>query len=74
MINTKIPAPISKQPRPSKNLYKVETAELQLLPVMKKIGPDGYAICGNCGVHLVNVEERIKCKYCWNCGRPVKWK
>ena len=57
-----------------KKVAQVETAELQLLPVMKKIGPDGYAICGNCGVHLVNVEERIKCKYCWNCGRPVKWK
>ena len=54
-------------------LTPVETAE-QKLSVMRKIGPDGYAICGKCGVHLVNVEERIRCKYCWNCGTPVRWK
>ena len=49
-----------------------ETADKKLI-VRRKIGPDGYAICGICGVHLVNVEERIRCKYCWNCGTKVKW-
>lgn len=52
---------------------KAETAD-QDLGIMKVIRPDGYAVCGNCGVQLVNVEERIKCKYCWNCGKKVRWK
>jgi len=38
------------------------------------IGGGVYAACGNCGVRLVNVEERIKCKFCWNCGKRVIWK
>lgn len=58
-----------KKPR----LEKVETADIPL-QVMRVIGPDGYARCGHCGVRLVNVEERIKCRYCWYCGKPVKWK
>lgn len=51
----------------------VETADVPL-QVMRVIGPDGYARCGHCGVRLVNVEERIKCRFCWYCGKPVKWK
>ena len=58
-------------------IVEVETADQKMvasMPVMKKIGEDGYARCGSCGVRLVNVEERIRCKYCWNCGTPVRWK
>ena len=33
-----------------------------------------YAACGNCNVRLVNVEERVKCLYCWHCGKKVLWK
>ena len=51
----------------------IETADKKLIVRRRKIGKDGYAICGVCGVHLVNVEERIKCKYCWNCGTKVMW-
>jgi predicted amidophosphoribosyltransferase len=43
------------------------------LLVRRKI-VDGVAICGNCGVRLVNVEERIRCKFCWNCGKPILWR
>ena len=57
-----------------KKVVPVETAEQQLVPVRKTIGADGYARCGKCGVRIVNVEERIKCKFCWNCGTPVRWK
>ena len=40
-----------------------------------KPGADGmYAACGKCGCRLVNVEERVRCKYCWNCGTPVRWR
>lgn len=52
---------------------RVETADLPL-QVMRVIGPDGYARCGSCGMRLVNVEERIKCRYCWYCGKKVQWK
>jgi hypothetical protein len=38
------------------------------------INPAGVAVCGKCGMRLVNVEERIKCRFCWFCGAPVKWK
>lgn len=54
-------------------MITAETAD-QKLAVMRKINQHGEAVCGNCGVHLVNVEERIKCKFCWNCGKPVRWK
>ena len=55
----------------------IETAdqELGVRRVLKEyIGGGVYAACGNCGVRLVNVEERIKCKFCWNCGKRVIWK
>ena len=32
-----------------------------------------YAACGNCGCRLVNVEERVRCRYCWCCGKRVIW-
>ena len=51
----------------------VETADQQI-GIRRSIGPDGYARCGHCGVRLVNVEERVKCKYCWYCGKKVLWK
>ena len=55
----------------------VETAE-QKLGVMRVLKPDHlgnpYAACGNCGVRLVNVEERVKCRFCWYCGVPIRWK
>ena len=51
---------------------EVETAD-QKLAIRRVINPNGEAICGNCGVRIVNVEERIRCKYCWNCGRKIKW-
>ena len=50
-----------------------ETAD-QDLGVRREIGPDGYAVCGSCGARLVNVEERVKCRYCWYCGKKVRWK
>lgn len=54
---------------------QVETADQKLVKRVIKYYESGekYAACGNCGVHLVNVEERIRCKYCWNCGVKVKW-
>ena len=61
-----------------KNKYEhVETADLPLA-VRRVLKPDAYgnnyAACGNCGARLVNVEERIKCRFCWCCGRPIIWK
>ena len=59
-------------------LTDVETAD-QKLAVRRVLKQDAcgvgmYAVCGNCGARLVNVEERIKCRYCWYCGRPIIWK
>ena len=55
----------------------VETADQQI-GVLRVLKPDNlgqmYAACGNCGCRLVNVEERVKCRYCWYCGRLVRWK
>ena len=51
----------------------VETAEKQL-PVRKVITPQREAVCGKCGVQLVSFDGRRKCKFCWNCGREVKWR
>ena len=56
---------------------QVETADqdMGVRRVLKEyIGGGVYAACGNCGCRLVNVEERVKCRYCWNCGRKVLWK
>lgn len=54
-----------------------ETAD-QKLGVLRVLKPDAYgnnyAACGNCGCRLVNVEERVKCRYCWYCGVLVRWK
>lgn len=52
--------------------YMCETADRKF--AVRRIVKDGAAVCGNCGVRLVNVEERIRCKYCWNCGTPVRWR
>ena len=58
-------------------MTKVETAD-QKLAVRRILKPDAYGVnyaaCGNCGCRLVNVEERVRCKYCWNCGVPIIWK
>ena len=58
-------------------LTEAETAD-QRLAVRRVLKQDAsgamYAACGNCGCRLVNVEERIKCRFCWYCGRPVIWK
>ena len=54
-------------------MITAETAD-QKLAVLRRINQYGEAVCGSCGAHLVNVEERIKCKFCWNCGKPVRWK
>lgn len=55
----------------------VETADVKL-GVRRVLKPDAwgnkYAACGNCGCRIVNVEERVKCKFCWNCGVPIIWK
>lgn len=55
----------------------VETADVKL-GVQRLIKVDGsgvkYAACGKCGSRLVNVEERVKCRFCWYCGTPVVWK
>lgn len=55
----------------------VETAD-QVLGVLRVLKTDAsgmkYAACGNCGCRLVNVEERVKCRYCWYCGKLVRWK
>ena len=52
--------------------FMCETAD-QKFAVRRNV-IDGYAVCGKCGVRLVNVEARIRCKYCWNCGTPVRWR
>ena len=58
-------------------IFKAEPATVEVaddhLLVRRKI-VNGVAICGNCGVRLVNVEERIRCKFCWNCGKPILWR
>lgn len=54
-----------------KKTVEVETADQKL--VRRAINGKNEAICGNCGVRIVNIEERIRCKYCWNCGVKVKW-
>ena len=55
----------------------VETADVKL-GVRRVVKPDGSGIntafCGNCGSRLVNVEERVKCRFCWYCGVPIIWK
>ena len=55
----------------------VETTDKKL-PVRRVLktyeGGGQVAACGKCGARLVNVEERIKCKFCWNCGTPVIWR
>jgi len=55
----------------------VETAD-QELGVRRVLLTDAYgqkyAACGHCNVRLVNVEERVKCTYCWHCGKRVIWK
>ena len=51
----------------------VETAD-QKLAIRRVVTPNGEAVCGKCGVRIINVEERIRCKFCWNCGTPVRWK
>ena len=55
----------------------VETADVKL-GVKRVLRPDASgsmcAVCGKCGCRLVNVEERVKCKFCWNCGVPIIWK
>ena len=51
----------------------VETAD-QKLAVRRVINQKGEAVCAHCGVHLVNIEKGIRCKFCWNCGAPVRWK
>ena len=55
----------------------VETA-VNLPGVKRVLKPDHlgnmYAACGNCGCRLVNVEERVKCRFCWYCGVPIIWK
>lgn len=49
----------------------IETADQE--PVRKKI-VDGAAVCGNCGKPLVDFSGRVKCRYCWFCGKPVLWR
>ena len=54
-----------------KKVEIVETADQE--PVRKKI-VDGAAVCGNCGKPLVDFSGRVKCRYCWFCGKPVIWR
>ena len=55
---------------------EAETAD-QALGVKRVLLLDAYggryAACGNCHARLVNVEERVKCLYCWYCGKKVRW-
>ena len=64
-------------PEKKTKVIQVETAD-QKLGVLRVLKPDAsgkmYAACGNCGCRLVNVEERVKCRYCWYCGTLVRWK
>ena len=64
-------------PEKKTKVMPVETAD-QKLGVLRVLKPDAhgniYAACGVCGCRLVNVEERIRCKYCWHCGTLVRWK
>lgn len=41
------------------------------LPPMKH--RDGHQICGECGTLLEFEDLQIRCKFCHNCGRAVKW-
>ena len=52
---------------------QVETADLPL-QVLRVIGPDKVARCGSCGMRLVDMDHNIKCRFCWYCGKAVRWK
>ena len=69
--------PDMTMPEKKTKVIQVETAD-QKLGVLRVLKPDAsgkmYAACGNCGCRLVNVEERVKCRYCWYCGTLVRWK
>ena len=58
-------------------IVQAETADVKM-GVKRVLKPDEYgqmyAACGNCGCRLVNVEERVKCIYCWHCGVKIVWK
>lgn len=49
----------------------VETADQK--PVRKEI-QNGAAVCGYCKMPLVDFSGRIKCRFCWYCGKPVNWR
>ena len=49
----------------------IETADQA--PVRRAL-VNGVAVCGKCGVRLVDFDGVHKCKFCWNCGKPVLWR
>lgn len=49
----------------------IETADQA--PIRRVI-LDGAAVCGSCGKPLVDFSGRIKCRFCWYCGKPVLWR
>jgi len=62
---------MAEKKKPDYKLFPVEVPENQM--VRRKI-VNGAAVCGNCGCRLVNVEERIRCRFCWYCGKAILWK
>ena len=64
---------MAERKRESAIPQEVETAD-QKLSVRRVVNPNGDAVCGKCGVRIVNIEARVRCKFCWNCGTPVRWK
>lgn len=50
---------------------------LELLKKQQPVEPKRHSgmkwWCGNCGAKLVMPHYRNESKYCWRCGRAVKW-
>jgi len=60
-------------PKKAENVVQVEVETADQKLIRRVINPKSEAVCGRCGVRIVNVEKKIRCKYCWNCGGKIKW-
>ena len=49
---------------------------LELLKKQQPVEPKRYGVswfCGSCGTKLVMPHYRNESKFCWRCGKAVKW-
>ena len=58
-----------------KKTVEVETADQKMVRRELKPTENGLAaMCGGCGRPLVSFDGRTKCRFCWYCGREIKWR